>query len=111
MTIKIQERSDYESDINCPFCEKKVVSMNEFKVLPCSHTIFIAHDEGFEFCDERVKKNLNIPLDEDPYDHIDKYEFGIDGMTSSINIADSIKIAVYTPAPSGFGAYYGFVKN
>ena len=29
-------------------------------VEPCKHTLFIAHDEGFEFCDERTKINLNF---------------------------------------------------
>jgi len=27
MKIKIEERSDYESDIACPFCAQKIVEM------------------------------------------------------------------------------------
>jgi len=111
MIIEIEERSDCDSDISCPFCLRKIVKMQDFKISPCEHTLFIAHDEGFEFCDDRTKVNLNIPLEGDPFDHIEEYESGVDGMTSSVTIPDSIKIAVYTPVPSGFGAYYGFAKN
>ena len=111
MTIEIEERNDYESDINCPFCSKEIVVMEGFEISPCEHTLFIAHDEGFEFCDDRTKANLNIPLKGDTSDYIEKYEHGIDGMTSSVNIPKSKKISVYTPAPSFFGAYYGFVED
>ena len=109
--IKIQESNDYESDVLCPFCSQKVLNMNGFEISPCEHTLFIAHDEGFEFCDERTKKNLNIPLTDDPFDYVENYDSGIDEMTSGITIPNSIKLAIYVPAPSGFGAYYGFVKN
>jgi hypothetical protein len=111
MKIKIEERSDYESDIACPFCAQKIVEMEGFDISPCEHTLFIAHDEGFEFCDDRTKVNLNIPLEGDLSDYVERYDYGIDGMTSSINIPKSKKIAIYTPAPSFFGAYYGFVEG
>jgi len=111
MKIETEERNDYDGDINCPFCSKTIVKMDDFNVSPCEHTLFVAHDEGFEFCDDRTKVNLNIPLKDDPSDYVEKYGDGIDGMTSSIDISNSRKIAVYTPAPSFFGAYYGFVKD
>lgn len=111
MKIKIEERSDYESDITCPFCSKKIVKMEGFDISPCEHTLFIAHDVGFEFCDDRVKADLKIPLEGDPTDYVERYDDGVDGMTSSINIPNSKKIAVYTPAPSFIGTYYGFVEN
>ncbi len=109
MKIKIEERSDYESDIYCPFCSKTIVEMDGFGVTPCKHTLFVAHDEGFEFCDDKTKINLNIPLNQDPFDFVENYNSGVDGMTSEITIPDSIKIAIYVPAPSFFGTYYGFV--
>lgn len=111
MTIEIEERNDYEGDINCPFCSKAIVAMEDFEISPCEHTLFIAHDEGFEFCDDRTKVDLNIPLEGDPSDYVERYDDGIDGMTSSINIPNSKKIAIYTPAPSFIGTYYGFVES
>ena len=110
MKIKVEERSDYKNDINCPFCKLKIMDIDSGDVEPCEHTLFIAHDEGFEFCDERTKRNLNLPLADDPSDHEDKFE-NFDEMTSQITIPNSKKIAVYVPAPSFFGAYYGFVDG
>ncbi|MBC8552149.1 MAG: hypothetical protein H8D23_21095 [Candidatus Brocadiales bacterium] len=110
MKIEVEERDDYRNDVYCPFCSKIVVEMGNFGVSPCKHTLFIAHDEGFEYCDDRVKLNLNIPLEDDPSDYAEEYD-GIDGMTSSISILNSKKIAVYVPAPSFFGTYFGFVNE
>ena len=111
MKIEVEESNDYESDVHCPFCSQAIVEMDNFDISPCEHTLFIAHDEGFEFCDDRTKINLSIPLGDDPSDYIEKYDDGIDGMTSSISIPFSKKIAVYVPAPSFFGTYFGFAKN
>ena len=110
MKIQVEERSDYKNDISCPFCKFKITDIDSGGFKTCKHTLFIAHDEGFEFCDERTKKNLNIPLPDDPSDHVDRFE-NFDEMTSKITIPNSKKIAVYVPAPSFFGAYYGFVAG
>jgi len=37
-------------------------------------------------------------LEGDLSDYVERYDYGIDGMTSSINIPKSKKIAIYTPA-------------
>jgi len=117
--IKIKESYDYESDVLCPFCSQRVLNMNGFEINPCKHTLFIAHDDSFVFCDERTKQNLNIPLKDDPFDYVENYDSGVDKMTSSISIPNSIKLANYIPEPllSGerpkkfFGTYYGFIKD
>lgn len=33
---------------------------------------------------------------------------GYDGFTDGAGCPDAVKFAVYVPAPSGLGAYYGF---
>jgi len=114
MSIKVEEYSNYREDIHCPFCKKKIVDMDDYGVNPCPHTIFVAHDEGFEFIHNAARDNLGIPRDIDIYE-IDWEDYaedhGYDGLTSKITIPDSIKMAVYVPAPSGMGAYYGFSKE
>jgi len=65
----------------------------------CEHVIYVAADEGgFSF----VKAGVDI--DTDP----DLDEINIDEYTDGLEIEGAFKIALYTPAPSGFGAYIGF---
>jgi hypothetical protein len=68
---------------------------------PCAHTLFIATDDGFAYKSERL---ISIIGDKDPLDDEDS---GMDTFTDNLNI-DGITIAVYQPAPSFFGQYFGF---
>ena len=110
MSILVEERDNYRDNLHCPFCDQRVQDMENGDLTPCVHTLFVANDEGFEFCDERTKNNLEIPNNDDPSDHVERFG-SIDDMTSSIDLPNSKKIAVYVPAPSFFGAYYGFVEK
>ena len=50
MTISVEERSDYRSNVHCPFCGKLIVDVERGEdVNPCEHTLFVAHDEGLSF--------------------------------------------------------------
>ena len=44
---------------------------------PCKHTLFVAHDEGFEYRDQIFNDNLNLPKNDD----IELDEEGYDGLT------------------------------
>ena len=111
MTISVEERSNYCSNVHCPFCGKLIVDVERGEdVNPCEHTLFVAHDEGFEFCDSRTKENLGIQPDQDVDEYIQSSNESLDEITNKINIPNSRKIAVYVPAPSFFGTYYGFVE-
>ena len=110
MTIEVQERDNYRDDIHCPFCNQLVFNQEKMKINSCQHTLFIAHDHGFEFCDLRTKKNLKISENEDLENYGEFLETGMDEFLRGVDMAGSIMIAVYVPAPSFFGSYYGFVN-
>jgi hypothetical protein len=111
-TIQRVELNDkYHISIYCPFCGAKVVDMdaqdNDGEMAnPCPHTLFIAHDEGFEHRDGRFDANLNIVGVED--DDLSLPDKGIDGLTDCVTISDAVKFAAYVGPPSFFGSYVGF---
>ena len=100
------------ASIFCPFCGQQVVE-NEEEVVdtkPCKHTLFIAHDEGFEYRSKTFDEHLGISgVDDDEVSGMVGDDVpGIDGVTDLVDIPDSIKFASYVPAPSFFGSYCGF---
>lgn len=108
---RVELNDKYYVSIHCPFCGAKVVDTEAAEkggemATPCPHTLFVAHDEGFEHRDDRVDVNLNIVGVED--DDLELPEKGIDGLTDSVTIADSVKFAAYVGPPSFFGSYVGF---
>ena len=38
----------YEGPLHCPFCGKKTIE--EERISSCEHTLFVAVDEGLEYC-------------------------------------------------------------
>ena len=101
----------HTATIFCPFCgvealnfEKGDAGEDYFKV--CPHTLFVAHDEAFEFRSERFNSALDISGVDN--DELDLPEHGIDGLTSQISLSGAVKFAGYVPAPSFFGTYIGF---
>ena len=76
---------------------------------PCSHTLFIAHDEGFEYRSRLFDEALSL-VGIQSHD-IELPEHGIDGLTHRVAIADSVKFTAYVGPPSGFGLYVGFAPN
>jgi hypothetical protein len=109
---RVELKAFYHVSIYCPFCGAKVIDMEaadsgeEVHTNPCQHTLFIAHDEGFEYRSPRFDENLGLVnvTNED----IDLSEKGIDGLTDELAVADAIKFASYVGPPSGFGSYVGF---
>jgi hypothetical protein len=78
----------------------------ETSVDPCPHTLFIATDEGFEFRSGRYDALKGIVGVEDQSIPLDGH--GWDGYTDQLCCPGAVKIALYTPAPSGLGCYVGF---
>ncbi len=110
---RIEITTNYSTSIHCPFCGQKVSDVEageagEAWVKPCPHTLFIAHDEGFEYRSERFNAQLGLPDDDDD---IELPEKGIDGLTDQADFDDGIKFAAYVGAPSFFGSYVGFTST
>lgn len=83
--------------IYCPFCG--VLAISDEGVSRCEHTIFIAADEGgFEYVSPKLNFDAEVDLDEQ----------SMDEFTDAIEYPDSVKFAIYQPAPSFFGGYVGF---
>lgn len=83
--------------VYCPFCGALAVSSEG--VSRCEHTLFIAADEGgFEYVSSKLDFDANVDMD----------EMTMDEFTDAIEYKDSVKFAIYQPAPSFFGGYVGF---
>jgi len=108
--IRKIELEDDGAEVRCPVCNQVVIpALVEGDLSPCPHTLFIAHDEGFEFRDERFDEAMKIG----GIDSLD-LELGddsIDEFTDKVPLADTVKYATYVSAPSGFGSYIGFQLN
>ena len=100
----------YQSPIHCPFCGVKVLdAYNEENDGPfleaCKHTLFVAHDEGFEYRSPAFDENLGFDgLDNDSI----LSKGSPDKITDLITIPDAVKFAAYVGPPSFFGSYVGF---
>ena len=114
--IQIKEIYDYdESFFKCPFCDKEIgpefdgdSTYGDIQI--CDHLLFLGTDAGFEICNNRVKKNLDIPLDEKINEYLEKYDETVFSLTSRIDLPGSIRIDTFAPSPSHLGVYYGFAK-
>lgn len=98
---------NYGVSIYCPFCGAIVKDMSEnapdpYK--PCPHTLFLAHDEGFEYLSDRAMASLGV----NSIDEAMELEESIDEITDMIQVPDSLKFAAYASPPAGFGDYVGF---
>ncbi len=107
---RVEINTNYGTSIFCPFCGQKVSNTEagesgEEWVSPCPHTLFVAHDEGFEYRSERFNAQLGLPEDGD---EIELPEKGIDGLTDQTAFDDAVKFAAYVGPPSFFGSYVGF---
>lgn len=103
----------YDHSLFCPFCGQKVLDheagrdgRSEDIVRPCEHTLFVAHDEGFEYRSPRFDADRKI--EDVEYEDPEFPNVGLDALTDQVTIQDSLKIAAYVGAPSGFGSYAGF---
>ena len=104
------EFCDTNGHLYCPFCGHCVIGINEefgqeSFLGPCIHTLYVAHDEGFEYRSEKFNELAKMPDDGDEFDFQD---VSIEELTDSIELRDSVKFALYVPAPSFYGTYLGF---
>lgn len=104
--IQRVELSCYRLPVHCPFCGDLAFSDDDPPTNFCKHTLFIAHDEAFEYRSERFDRIKNIVGLND--DDVDLGDDGFDAYTDNLKVDNAIKFAVYIPAPSFFGAYFGF---
>lgn len=104
----VQIDAFWDAPIYCPFCGQGVV-LPEAAVpfQPCSHTLFIANDEGFGFRHQRFNDLMDLS-EAEPEIGLDIGEEGIDGFTSRVALRDSVKFVSYSPSPGGMAAYVGF---
>jgi hypothetical protein len=113
---RIELKTFYYTPVHCPFCGIRVMGadpVDETRITPCPHTLFIAHDTAFEYRSERLDKNLKLtglsPEEAEQLWQVE--EGGIDGLTNRITLTDAVKVAAYAPAPSAYGSYYGFAPT
>lgn len=96
-------------DVFCPFCGQLVIPSEDAESMelnPCAHTLFIAHDEGFEARSPLFDVLMDIAGVES--DDIDMAGEGIDGYTDTFPDPLAVKFAFYAPAPSLMGLYVAF---
>ena len=104
------ELTNFMGPLHCPYCGQLVFRMDlavddEAVVAPCPHTLYIASDDGFDYCSAKFTQLANLPED---WDDDDLPDNGIDGLTNSVEVPGGIKFASYVQAPSFYGTYYGF---
>jgi hypothetical protein len=97
--------------IYCPFCTQKVMDFDlglpeGSNMTPCSHTIFIATDYGFEYTSTWFG---NFIAAEQIYRESE--DESIDVLTDDICLPTAVKYARYQPAPNFFGDYFGFMDQ
>ena len=96
-------------DVYCPFCGQLVmpaVDTESVEPSPCKHTLFIAHDEGFEARSPLF--DLLMEVEGVESDDLDLGEQNIDTWTDTLPDPLAVKFAFYAPAPSQFGLYVAF---
>ena len=111
LTQRVEILSD-EHSIHCPFCGANAITAGDEDEMAeefCKHTLFMAHDEGFEYRSGRFDELMGVAGVES--DEIEFGDKGVDGYTDTIDLVDSVKFALYQPAPSFFGAYVGFAPT
>jgi len=106
MKINVIEIPYQDPNVLCPFCKTRISDADTGEITPCQHTLFAAHDEGFEYCDARTKHNLGAHSGEDIFESFDGDV--LNGLTKTLTIPKTMILAKHVPAPSFFGEYYGF---
>ncbi len=109
-SIQRVEISDTDVSLHCPFCGKVAYRPTGKQVTKyCAHTLFVAHDEGFEYRAPAFDKAMGISGVSN--DDIKLGKNGYDGFTDRLKMPTAVKFASYQGAPSFFGAYYGFCQE
>jgi len=96
------------NDVYCPFCGSIVIDSEKSGdwVTPCPHTLFVADDNFLLHRSPLFDELMKIEgVKEKDIEYGEGYT---DGFTDQVCCPDSVKFAIYQPAPSGFGFYIGF---
>jgi len=113
----------YSDTLNCPVCDKKIVNWDEYKdggmSNPCEHTLFIAFELGFEFCNLFMKDYLKSVINSDKIildDEYLKFEFFLEQDYGLNNLEElefnNLKIlSVSTPEPHVETTFFGFCNR
>lgn len=118
MTIQNVDMTEfYDVNIHCPFCGQKVLDYGledeqDGDINPCSHTLFVCTEEGWEYQSEEFNTNLGIEgvdlNDETPENFED---LSVAEITDKVSISDSIKITQTVGPPSMMSGYIGFAPS
>ncbi|PKO70697.1 MAG: hypothetical protein CVU22_00935 [Betaproteobacteria bacterium HGW-Betaproteobacteria-16] len=118
---RVERTKHYDLAICCAYCGTKVVTAGDedLAVHPCPHTLFVAHDEGFEYisplaAEQLRQRGLTVEFGEDGFVQINANDGevpGTDALTDSFSFPDAFKIAAYVAPPGGMGSYVGFAPN
>jgi hypothetical protein len=99
--------------ILCPICNHCVLDekSEEPSLSTCSHTIFIATDEGIEYKTSLFENNLkDLGINIEP-DAMFESDESWDSVTDKLTINGYIKVTYSNPSPSYAGIYYGFAPG
>ena len=97
------QRVELQSNVgslHCPFCGKRTIGQEG--VTPCKHTLFVATDEGLEYCSKKVDGATLITQ---------AAKSNWDKATDGLDYPESIKFAIFVPAPSFLGSYIGYAAH
>lgn len=119
MKIQRQERNTfYYLPVHCGFYGQLVVNgdAEEHAISPCAHTLFIAHDQAFEFLADCAvtqlkEKGFDVEIQHDYIEvsaTTDEQPDDPDGITDLFEFEDAVKVASYVSPPSSFGTYVEF---
>jgi len=104
---RVEVSSEYMKNIHCPFCgtlvHEYVDEESPIEFHDCPHLLFILTDGDDPT--EGIAKEFETNMASIEYDG------SVDNYTNLCTIPNSIKIAVYEPAPSFFGVYAGFAPT
>ena len=90
----------YAGQLHCPFCGRKTIG--EEKISSCEHTLFVAVDEGLEYCSKRIDRSVLERRAE---------KAGWDKATDKFSYPESIKFAIYQAPPIFMGLYIGYAPK
>ncbi len=103
-------------NVVCPFCNQITVDVNaeESIINLCQHLVYAATDASLDYRSDIINDLFDIKPEEENFDLTlnditDHPKF--DQIFNEGKLKDLIQYESYEPAPSFFGAYFGFIQN
>ena len=110
----IDGSSFYFDDMFCMFCGQKVQDQERIDsgdwLHPCKHVLFVATDNGFEYCSPRLRRVFG-------WDEADVEAFSSDpatyttSVTGHIPISGAFQVVIDVRIPGHVTAYVGFAPD